>query len=249
MEGLSRRRLLLLIGGMVGFVMIIVLISIVLINYRQEKYKAIIDNIEECSGGISQFSKDVLFENVYNLVDAQNNIEQIETKETYHALLRENTCETKEYNGGEIVSYKTYAIIDIEEVGYSFKIGYSWIKNSETVDLGSVEATCLSSDELIYGEFNCKDNPMILTAIELDPILNILPYFGENYIIKPRLDENEDGEYYTIVIEYNPPESVYENGEVEEFRNSRKQMATNYLINQGIKLDEYVIEETFAINR
>ena len=112
--------------------------------------------------------------------------------------------------------------------------------------MGSVEATCLNPGDLLYGEFNCKANSMILTKTDLDPILDVLPYFGDHYTIKPQLSTDNNGnQFYVINIEYNPPDSVYLGDNFESYIAERKQSALDYLQGQGIDLNNYKIEETY----
>ena len=245
MEEIPRKKILTLLGIVAAFIGVIVIISVVLMNLDNNKFKVIIKNVGECSDGISGYSKDVLFGNAYKLVKEQNNIEGKYSIETYEASFREGSCKTETYNGTDnIVSYDTSAILDIEELGYSYQVEYSWVKDNvgQDIDLGSMYAMCLNPGDLIFGDFDCESNPMVMTEMDLDPILSILPYFGDHYTIQPAIDG--DGKY-KIVVEYDPPESVYLDGDLGTYVAERKQSAIDYLKEQGIELENYKLEETY----
>lgn len=251
MEEISKKRLLILIGGVLGFVGIIIIVSIIIMRLNDTKYKVIIDNVDSCSAGISGYSKDTLFTNAYKIVSEQNAVEEKDTEETYHAIFRDGTCETEEYTSmDKIISYNTSAILDVEELGYSFRIIFNWVKDDvkQDIDLGTPDVLCLDVSELKYGEFNCESNPLATSLFELDPILDVLPHFGDRYSMRPRVDTDKDGNsYYTIVIEYDPLESTYVNDLLDAFVAERKADAKQYLANNGINIDNYKVEETYAI--
>lgn len=245
MEKYSRKKILIMLGMAVGFILIVVVISIVMMFLNQKRYRIAIDNLNDCSVGISENSKDNLYTILFNIIKNQNEVEEKKTQEElYHAYFRSDTCKTTV--AGE---YKfTSGILDIENAGYSYKIEYYWVEKDpkEGIDLGTVTAVCLKESELKYGSFNCADNSLTTTEFDSDIILRVTPYIGDGFTIYPRVGKKEDGtEYYYINIEYKPSDEVYINDRVDSFKASRKQMAIDYLTDNGVTIDNYPIVETF----
>ena len=78
-------------------------------------------------------------------------------------------------------------IVDIASIKQSYRLSYQWVDNVENKDnrdqYGTM-ASCLSKEELKYGEFNCKN---LLSGEDIiepdDPILQYLPHSDSNYQI------------------------------------------------------------------
>lgn len=246
MENYSKKRLMSVGMVSVGFVVVVIAVSVIMMILNSPRYNLVIDNLESCSSNIDNESKENLFSGVYDVITQQNIVNNKENKKdgAYHALFRDETCQSEEYSNYSFTS----AIIDIEEAGYSYRVEYYWKKNGikEEIDIGRVVALCLKENELKYGSFNCGENTMITSEFENDMILKVLPYIGDGFTIYPRIGENVDGtEYYYINIEYKPSDDIYINDKIDEFRTEKYEVAVKYLTEKGLNLDNYPIKESF----
>jgi hypothetical protein len=87
-------------------------------------------------------------------------------------------------------------IADIEDIKQSYKVRYAWGVNDE-IKISNVDEyiICPKQNELIYGEFDCKDRFSTLYGVS-DPIAERLPYHKPNdYLIK------YDGKSNTIIAD------------------------------------------------
>jgi len=87
-------------------------------------------------------------------------------------IVRDTSFSQTNNNGVHHVSF----IVDIESIQQSYQINYGW-PNSDNITLQeySIFISCLPSDQLIYGDFDCKD--ILYTETQnVDPITRYLPY-------------------------------------------------------------------------
>ncbi len=99
-------------------------------------------------------------------------------------------------------------IADIPDAGRSYRIVAEW-DDDMTGDLlydsgsgGRIGVLCLESDELIYGEFDCKPYRGYMKYVIIDSLLDVAQdLIGENVLLTPEY-RNEDMEDYKVKIEY-----------------------------------------------
>ena len=243
----TRRNIILSLVVLAVFVLVI-MFSVMVKNIEAEKNKLFLDNIESCAQGISEYSKDPLFSKLYPVVKKQSEMAGVDVATNYHGVLRDGSCLTREYtNSDGVTSYATKAIVDIEELGFSYKIHFSWIKtNNQSIDLGFPEVSCLASDELIYGEFDCASNPT--TTTETDDIFRVSPKFGDGWSISPTTSKTSKSGY-GIILTYDPPSNVYTEGRFGKWSEEKTQEVYDYLQESGINIDNYEIIKKYAIVR
>lgn len=238
----NNRRILYVVVLCMSFVLICVLIG-VLSYFNSIKNEVVIENIDECTNGITNYSKENLFGGLYNVVAEQNKINNVENKKTYEANIRVDTCKTAEHDIDGVISYTTEGIIDINELKYSYEISFVWLKDEigAGMDLGVVNAYCLSEKQMIYDDFRCGDNSVVLKKV--DPIVNLLPFFGDGF--KMVLRSNENG--YYVNVEMEPSEQVYDDGKVDEFTNNVKKVVEKFFENNGLDMEKYEVKYTYKI--
>ena len=226
---------------------ILISVSIIIKIITANNQKVIIQNLTSCSENISAPAKNLLFTQLYPYINQQNQLSNTPTASTYYATFRDNSCQTTEFKDQAGASYQTTAIIDLESLKYSYKITYYWTKSTNApkdVDLASVSLYCLTDKELIYGPFDCQSLPGI--QIESDPILSILPYFGDGFTVTPTLSTTSNSGY-GINILYNPSTSIYLSGETEKFQTEADDNIINYLTSHGIIIEDYTLTRRYAI--
>jgi len=140
-----------------------------------------ITNLDRCSTNIHKDIRKAIFDAVFFYVAAANDHNGRETSRYYRAEIRDGSCQQTVQND-EV--YNTTAIVDIPEAEQSWRIQYFWITNSVIwVDLGDITLSCLSADELIFGDFDCRNIPFA-GRNTVDPILSFLPYSQINYDVR-----------------------------------------------------------------
>ncbi|MFV0484708.1 MAG: hypothetical protein ACK5MU_00535 [Candidatus Saccharimonadales bacterium] len=248
-DDLKKRRVLVVGVGVV----FLLAVAAVVANYFLTRHNdmVVIDNIDTCAERLPGSRKDAVFRNLYSYVEKQNEVNGVETARTYHAVVRSDSCKVTEYESDSYLNYNAKFIMDIEELGYSYRVNFSWVKSGDAkhpnLDLGSVNVNCLLDDDLIYGEFGCEKNSLILTADSGgDAILALLPYFGDGYMLTPTLSSSS-ASGYTIILTFDPPSSVYMDGSYDTFREGRRAMMREFLKENDIDIDDYELAENFKI--
>lgn len=130
-------------------------------------------------------------------------------------------------------------IVDIASVEQSYIVKYYYgeLKSEyEAEESASVMVYCVEDEnEVIYPDFACKANR---DFVKPDPIQYILPQVFEDYSLTYTYSlTSESG--YAIVVTYDPPESVYLSGKVEEFENESMGKIREFLTGAGVNPDDY----------
>ena len=228
-------------------VLSIIVISILIKILTDNHHKVIINNISTCSPNITIAASDHLSSQFYSYITEQDNLNNVATNNTYHANFRESTCQTEEFKDDNGISYKTTVITDFTDRQYSYKITYYWTAKANTpknIDLASLSVYCLSDQDSIYPDFNCAKLPNIQQ--EADPILSLLPYFGEHFSLRPSVSTTSTSGY-GIIITYDPPESIYLSGRVAEFQQQTDATITDFLSAHHINIEDYSLVKKFAV--
>lgn len=130
-------------------------------------------------------------------------------------------------------------IVDIASVQQSYIMKYYYgelEEQRETEGDTSVMVYCIENpDEVIYNDFACKANR---DFVKPDPIQYILPQVFEGYSLTYTYSlTSESG--YAVVVTYDPPESIYLSGKVEEFENESMGKIREFLTGAGVNPDDY----------
>ena len=130
-------------------------------------------------------------------------------------------------------------IVDIAEVEQSYIMEYYYGQlddKQETEGSASVMVYCIEDpDEVVYEDFICRANH---DFVKPDPIQYILPQVFSDYNLSYTYSlTSESG--YAVVVTYNPPESVYLSGKLEEFENEKMSAIREYLTEAGVDPDDY----------
>lgn len=137
-------------------------------------------------------------------------------------------------------------IIDIPSIKQSYLISYEWSSDENNSNLSgySATATCLSTDKLIYGDFNCKDNfSNSKNNIDRDPILNYLPYSTFNYTITASINSQNKADLNVGMVLYS---SDTRDGNRDNSINKYKTEIINWIKSKSLNPDNYLIN--YSIN-
>ena len=249
-ERLIRNKKRIAIGlAIVFLVACIAIFAYYLLNRHNEM--VVITNLNTCVTDMSSADQDEIFRSIYPYIKEQNAVNLIPTQASYEGIVRAGTCQTQDYDIDGQKSHYTEFILDIPTLQQSYRISFNWVKTYEEklpeTDLGHAGVSCLEPEELIYDDFNCDQNSLITTInANGDPILEVLPYFGDGYSLSPTLS-TESSSGYSIILTYDPPSEVYLGGTLAEFQAERYKMMENYLKSKNIDISNYTIIEKYVV--
>lgn len=189
----SRKKLYLtlLVGGAVLLAIILLIAFIVRDTGNNQFGKRIkIQNYDAIVKNLSSDMKDAIESHLYTVIalNASGELSPITVKDVY---IREDS-HSQEYSAANAL-YDGNFIVDSESLGQSYRTQYSYSEVENNVDTGSspVFITCLPVNQLIYGEFDCKDLTSSHNSSQ-DIIMVHLPYRSFGFQITP--SSNQDGE-------------------------------------------------------
>ena len=213
-------------------------------NQKAETAKINIDNYSTISKNDGNYSVDVgngaelndsqksAVEGVLYNIAALNNLGNIPN---YRAKIRDGSV----YNAyiKDLDIYLLNFIVDLEELGQSYRIVYRWTDHYPNKNAPADEpvvAFCLRSEELIYGNFDCKDD---------------YNEYGEDFIVYSLLkNKNFDGNFFISlfgdVSNGGTLEKIYISPIVnnEETRAEAENTLREWLANLGFDLDNFNYE-------
>lgn len=143
--------------GFGAFIVIIVLVSILVNLLKPNPYgpEIIINNFDMFFDEVPGDRKDLVQASLYNVV-SRNITDNILSIPESGAMIRDGSVESH-YSENEGVWVGSF-IVDIEEIRQSYDGFFEWGGNGESFGGGYVALfTCLRTDQLIYGDFDCKD--------------------------------------------------------------------------------------------
>lgn len=170
-------------------VLCVVMIVVAIINNIPAPRNTItIDNFYNHVQNIPDNEKKSIEEALYHA--ASLNTEDIPSK-TIAVIRGESYDQSFENN-----IYSTKFIVDIESLKQSFSIENSYsnlpVEESGLTDY-TVMVLCLPVEELVYGDFDCKDRFSQESGFtKSDPVLKHLPYSTLNYDITAEEDDDEN---------------------------------------------------------
>lgn len=230
----DRKRQIIVIAIGVG-VLIIIGVVIWLIsaarNNQNDPGTLSIDNYN-LVGNISDSRKINITGSLYIMVDF-NNGDDVDINGITDAAVRAGS--EKQTNDG-FEQYSGSFIVDIPSLQQSYKISYLDSKVKNGYDSGyPVIVSCLKDvSEIIYKDFDCKE--VSTYKKPSDPLFEQkLPYYGPYYDISGK----ETDETKTIVVQIMINTNSV--GLMETF-NQRKAEANDWLVSQGFKLSDYIME-------
>lgn len=123
--------------------------------------------------------KSAINSSLYNIIESNLKSNKFDIKD---AIIRESSVKDN-YNNSTNINSGSF-IVDIPSIKHSYLISYEWSSDSNNINMSGYGAiaSCLPINELIYDDFNCKDD-FNQYKTQADPILNYLPYEKPNYII------------------------------------------------------------------
>ena len=192
----------------------------------------VIDNFSEMLPEVPETTKRQIEERLYVQV-AESGVSEVPES---GAMIREGSVDgftiRDEFHVGDF-------IVDITEVEQSYIMEFFYGRldgKQETEGSASVTTYCIENpDEVIYEDFMCQANR---DFVKPDPIQYILPQEFSDYSLSYTYSlTSESG--YAVVVTYDPPESVYLSGKLEEFENEKMGEIRQYLTEAGVNPDDY----------
>jgi hypothetical protein len=176
---------------LIAVALVVLLVFFVLRTKPAPDKTVVISGMSQCSSGIDGGVVDHLGLTLYGYVRAANNYNHRATLPYYKAAVRQGSCQQKNHrtitgaNGRDIEVSTSSAIVDIPDAKQSWGITYDWAKkgDADQTDLGALQPTCLSEDQLRYGSFGCSSVVSIVKygTPYYDPILQYVPYDGSGF--------------------------------------------------------------------
>ncbi len=247
-EKQHRKRIL---AVFLGVLLIMGVIALVIILYMEnmKSGQVIIEGFADCVKDISDNDRARVYKGIYGTVGNVNRAKKLDSQKYYNGEIRKNTCNVveKEKSGQKYTEVEF--ILDIPKAKYSFRILFSYISTKtkivdEYFDVGNVFVYCVEEKDRIYDDFGCTDTGAAST--ETDPILLLAPKVTDGCYIQPTTSGTSNSGY-SIIIVYDPPSSVYMEGDEVAFKADCKAKAMKYLEENKINLDDYLIFEKTQI--
>ena len=221
-------------------ILIIIMFVVILQPGRIEELRLVIDNIEEVLPDVPSETVHLIEEKLYMQV-LESGVDMVPED---GAIIRENSWD------GFTIQDKLYVgdfIVDIASVDQSYIMSYYYGElpdNNEMESAASVMTYCIEDpSEIIYVDFECRANHDFAKP---DPIQYILPRLFDGYSLSYTYSLTSDSGY-AIVVTYNPPESVYLDGKVEEFENESMSKIRSFLIQEGLDPERYEFVSKYEI--
>lgn len=231
-----------IILGVVGmFIVFIIVIVMAVININDKKKNTVqIDNLDSCSKNMNDAVKKSLFESVFVYVKAANDFNKAPTDQSYSATIRANSCKQVQTSDGKDRFNQTTVIVDVPKAKQSWAASYHWRTTDDTrpEDLGEAAITCVAKDQLIYGDFNCANVPLVKKAT-LNAILSVLPIIVAEY--------SKD---YSTYTEFKITSPTSKNGvpviKITDTTGGNKDRALAILKQKGFNPADYTVEYEYV---
>lgn len=205
----------------------------------------IIDNLDQNISDFPSEDKTAIQTSLYSYVQNQNKIKNISDKSYYHGKIRDNSFvdETKSIENHSI--HSTEFIIDLESLQYSYRVAYSWSTedlSDAAIDLGPVIIYCLSSDEAIYEDFSCAENPSV--SEKLDDIYSAKSVISMDCWFDIETGSETAPSGLKLIIYYHPSDEDYNNNTVDSSLNTCVNDVKKSLTAENITLGNYELVPT-----
>jgi len=223
----NNRKKLFVVAGLLS--VLIILFFVVFIQNNSGK-RVGIDNFNEKIKNLSSESKDSIEGMLYQTVKINNN----DPDKIKSVKIREGS-ETQNYNS-DLKLYTGSFIVDLESIKKSFRINYTEVKSDDKSMVGGYpfRVTCLTKEELIFGEFDCKTIYNNTEVSGKDSILNKLPYTTLDYSV----DGKFLGDKLVIIVDFTLSEADTRSG-VDAVISKYKQEISDWIKSNGFNPSDY----------
>lgn len=239
-EKFRRNRLRLAVFAVVVFVVLVV-VAIILAIQNSINGRVIISGLDECLVQLRGDDRDSIQKEAYLYVKRQNEINGKETKSTYNATVRKDSCSNRETTIEKQGLRASSFILDIEDLNYSYRARFTYIptsiskNNDSELEPDTLRLYCLDSSEMIYPDFGCDKNGLMYEVS--DPIVYARgEVFNGCTISYTTSGTSKSG--YAIILKYKPAGEEY-----STFRPRCYEAAMNQIKAVGINPDNYYFYE------
>lgn len=235
---LEKKQKIIIISTVIIFVIIFILLFFI---QPTNKYsdEISIKNYDKYISNLPKDKRDSINNSLYKIVKNNLNSNNLNVND---ANIREGS---NNYNYNEALNINSGSfMVDMQSIKQSYLVSYEWSSDTKNDNLSgyTTSITCLSSDKLIYGDFNCKDDSSLNT--NRDPILNYLPYSRFNYVVTATMDNYKANLNVDIFLFL----SDTENGERENSINKYKTEVIDWIKSINLNPDNYLIKYTINEN-
>jgi hypothetical protein len=238
---LSLRARRILLGIIVVFFIGLVAFMVISFLLKGNPYgdEVVIKNYKETVKNLSDDYEDLIMSSLYQTIKL-NIPEGTPVPEVNDATIRSDTA-SQTYEKLDNI-YQGSFIVDMESLQQSYRVEYSYSNNPDNVALGGypIIASCLPVEDLIYGDFGCKDSLVIETG-EVNPIVGILPRSTLTYEIRAVTNENNSVKLTIQLLLTRVDYTTREAAAVKEY----KAEALAWIRSQGFNPNDYAIEYVY----
>lgn len=177
---------------------------------------------------------------------AYNGIDESQLDSVKDAITRKDSAAQEE----ELKDYRYTGrfIVDIESIGHSYQVQYEYSKRPEMNAQSGypVLVGCLPKDQLIYGDFSCKERYTQTDEIVKDPIVSRLPRNTLSY----SLIADATGKELILRAELRIPEIDLQGGSASRRQTVAlyKKEVTEWITSQGLDPAKYTIYYNYLDN-
>lgn len=170
------------------------------------------------------------------------NVKKLEDNSIKDIIIRDDSFSQKHDKEHDV--YTVNFIVDIKSLSQSYKVSYQWQTKNKTkfnpyIDQYGTQVICLPIDQLIFGDFNCRDERIFEIGFEkYDPVYLLLPYHVDSsYKI---VDYTKFDDTVTLNVEAYAPRWVSKideallatyTAQIKSWLKSRELNPDNYTIN------------------
>ncbi len=238
---LSRKKVIIAI---VLFILVVCIIAITSnIKSSENRYGDHLEiaNLDQYTKGAPS-NKDSLDYIKYDLLRTVNkNVkEPVQNDSIKDILIRDNSFKQEKDEDTKV--YTVSFIVDIKSLKQSYNVSYQWSESGKKDNLNEWGTTvkCLPKDQLVYGDFNCKDMFTELSAPPVDPILNHLPHSTVDYKVSydPTKEKTLNATIYTTAAD----ERIDSEGAIKQYKSDLQKWITS----TGLNPKDYKINYTIV---
>ena len=242
MNKLSKQRRALIVVVIISVLIIVATLAYVSTRTKSNENKVSIRGLNDISN-ISTDRRDGIMASLYEIVRL-NSVEGTNIPGIKDAALRKGSEKQSEVKSK--VQYTGTFIVDIASLKQSYRITYSYTSDNHDVFSSGypVMASCLNKDELVFGEFDCKNPSYGAKSDTSDPLLSKLPFNSSFYSIDSTTDKI-DGKTHLVVQVMMNHNSTSTKKAFLQYRDE----ALSWIKSQDVSVDNYVIEYRDIMNQ
>lgn len=235
----DRKRVVIFIGVTVAVLSLIILFITILSGvFSKNPYgdSVTISNYGQKIKNLPKDYENLITSMLYDMV-RHNSSENIKLTTIGNAVIRSGS-DTQEASNGRVTGL---FIVDLESIKQSYRVQYEFSidPNNDTISGYPLLVSCLEKDELIYGNFDCKEVNSDLS--QEDPIIGLLPYTTLTYEIKGTLNDSETVSLQVTVF---LSSADYKTG-VDAAIEQRKQQVEAWIHSQNLDPTNYSITYSY----